>query len=69
MLVKAALTSSDLIEKESNMRRIIDLTFSIHEGMTTFPVYWHPAVEITVLGHHESENRETMPLDIFFPAE
>jgi kynurenine formamidase len=39
--------------------RIIDLTFSIKNGMTTFPTYWHPTVEITVLGHHRSENRET----------
>lgn len=39
--------------------RIIDLSFSIENGMTTFPTYWHPSVEITVLGHHTSENRET----------
>ena len=40
-------------------RRIIDLTFPIHEGMLTFPVHWHPTVEITQLGFHEKENRET----------
>ena len=39
--------------------RIIDLSFSIENGMTTFPACWHPSVEITVLGHHSSENRET----------
>lgn len=40
-------------------RNIIDLTFPIHEGMTTFPVHWHPIVEISVLGRHGIENRET----------
>jgi len=40
-------------------RRIVDLTLPIHEGMTTFPSYWHPIVEITLLGRHEVENRET----------
>lgn len=39
--------------------RKIDLTFLIHEGMTTFPVAWHPVVEITQLGRHGIENRET----------
>ena len=39
--------------------RIIDLTFPIKKGMMTFPTYWHPSVEITVLGKHDSENRET----------
>lgn len=39
--------------------RKIDLTFPIHEGMTTFPVHWHPIVEITQLGRHVIENRET----------
>lgn len=39
--------------------RVIDLTFPIQNGMTTFPTYWHPSVEITVLGKHSSENRET----------
>jgi kynurenine formamidase len=39
--------------------RIIDLTFTLAEGMTTFPVHWHPFVEITQLGRHGIENRET----------
>jgi kynurenine formamidase len=39
--------------------RIVDLTYPIHEGMTTFPVPWHPVVEITQLGRHGIENRET----------
>lgn len=40
-------------------RRIIDLTMPIHEGMQTFPAHWHPFVEITQLGRHGIENRET----------
>lgn len=43
-------------------RRIVDLTYPIHEGMTTFPCHWHPVVEITLLGRHGIENRETRKL-------
>ncbi|MBI4308464.1 MAG: cyclase family protein [Chloroflexi bacterium] len=43
-------------------RRIVDLTFPIHEGMTTFPGAWHPVVEITQIGRHGIENRETRKL-------
>lgn len=43
-------------------RRIIDLTYPIHEGMTTYPTHWHPVVEITQLGRHGIENRETRKL-------
>jgi len=39
--------------------RIIDLTMPIQEGMQTFPTLWHPFVEITQLGRHGLENRET----------
>ncbi|HYE86935.1 MAG TPA: cyclase family protein [Vicinamibacterales bacterium] len=39
--------------------RIIDLSYPIHEGMTTFPVHWHLPVEITQLARHGIENRET----------
>lgn len=45
-------------------RRIIDLSFPIHEGMTTFPGHWHPVVEITMLGRHGIENRETRKIVI-----
>ncbi len=45
-------------------QKIIDLTFSIHEGMCTFPVLWHPIVEITQLGRLGIENRETRKLII-----
>lgn len=41
------------------MRRIIDLSFPIHEGMRTFPSYWHPKVEIRQLGRHRVEKRES----------
>jgi kynurenine formamidase len=40
-------------------RRIVDLTLTLHEGMLTFPVHWHPVVEITQLGRHNVEGRET----------
>jgi len=43
-------------------KKIIDLTMPIEEGMQTFPVYWHPFVEITQLGRHGIENRETRKL-------
>jgi arylformamidase len=39
--------------------KIFDLSYPIHEGMTTFPVHWHPIVEITQLARHGIENRET----------
>lgn len=44
---------------ENRVRRIVDLTYPIHEGMTTFPSHWHPVVEVTILGRHGIENRET----------
>ena len=43
-------------------RRIVDLTYPIHEGMTTYPTHWHPVVEVTQLGRHGIENRETRKL-------
>lgn len=41
---------------------LVDLTLPIEEGMTTFPVLWHPYVEITQLGRHAVEGRETRKL-------
>lgn len=41
------------------MRRIIDLTYSIHEGMPVFPSHWHPKVRVSQLGRIENECRET----------
>jgi arylformamidase len=39
--------------------KIIDLSLPIEEGMMTFPSHWHPVVEITILGRHGVEGRET----------
>jgi len=39
--------------------KIIDLSLQIEEGMMTFPTHWHPVVEITILGRHGIEGRET----------
>lgn len=41
------------------MSKIIDLSMTIEEGMQTFAAHWHPFVEITKLGRHGIENRET----------
>ena len=41
------------------MKRYVDLSMMIHEGMQTFPAHWHTFVEITQLGRHGIENRET----------
>jgi arylformamidase len=43
-------------------RIIVDLSFPIHEGMQTFPVHWHPMVEITQLGRLGIEGRESRKL-------
>lgn len=40
-------------------RKIIDISFALHDGMTTYPVHWHPFVEITQLGRFGIEDRET----------
>lgn len=42
--------------------KIIDLSLTIEEGMMTFPTHWHPVVEITILGRHGIEGRETRKL-------
>jgi arylformamidase len=42
--------------------KIIDLSLLIEEGMMTFPTSWHPVVEITILGRHGIEGRETRKL-------
>ncbi len=41
---------------------ILDLTMFIEEGMTTFQAPWHPIVEITQVGRHGFEGRETRKL-------
>lgn len=44
------------------MKRYVDLSMMLHEGMQSFPAHWHPYVEITQLGRHGIENRETRKL-------
>jgi len=44
--------------------KIIDLSMTIREGMITFPVHWHPSVEINQLGRFEVEGRETRKVTI-----
>ncbi len=44
------------------MTKLWDLSFPIHEGMTTFPSHWHPLVEVTQLGRHGIEDRESRKL-------
>lgn len=44
--------------------RLIDLSFPIHEGMQTFAAHWHPFVEITQLGRHGIEDRETRKITL-----
>jgi arylformamidase len=39
--------------------KIVDLTYDIHEGMTTFDAPWHPKVSVKQLGRHGHEGRET----------
>jgi kynurenine formamidase len=41
---------------------LIDLTMTLREGLMTFPVHWHPTVEISQLGRLEVEGRETRKL-------
>lgn len=43
---------------------IIDLTLTLREGMMTFPVHWHPMVEISQMGRFEVEERETRKITI-----
>ncbi len=46
------------------MKKYIDLTHPIHEGMITAPAPWHPPVEISQLGRHCLEGRESYKLII-----
>ena len=44
--------------------KIIDLSLSLQEGMMTFPTHWHPVVEISILGRHGIEGRETRKVTV-----
>lgn len=41
------------------LEKIVDLTHSIKEGMTTFDAHWHPFVSIKQIGRIGFEGRET----------
>ena len=41
------------------MKRFVDLSYLLHDGMTTYPVPWSPPFEITQLGRHGIEGRES----------
>jgi arylformamidase len=43
-------------------KKIIDISITIEEGMTTYPTMWHPFVEITQLGRLGIEQRESRKL-------
>ncbi|MBS3124367.1 cyclase family protein [Candidatus Woesearchaeota archaeon] len=44
------------------MKDMIDLTYDIEESMSVFNAYWHPKIQITQMGKHDSEGRETRKL-------
>lgn len=46
------------------MKKYIDLTHPIHEGMMTVPAAWHPVVEITQLARHCLEGRESYKISV-----
>lgn len=41
------------------MRRLVDLSYTLHDGMTTYPVPWSPPFKMTQLGRHAVEGRES----------
>lgn len=46
------------------MRRFVDLTYVLHDGMMTYPVPWSPLFEVTQLGRHAIEGRESRKIVI-----
>ena len=44
--------------------KLIDISMTLREGMMTFPVAWHPSVEVTQLGRFEVEGRETRKITL-----
>lgn len=46
------------------MRRLVDLSYVLHVGMTTYPVSWSPPFEVTQLSRHEIEGRESRKIVI-----
>ncbi|MGY2803830.1 cyclase family protein [Bradyrhizobium sp. USDA 4506] len=41
------------------MRRFVDLSYTLHDGMATYPVPWSSSFEMTQLGRHGIEGRES----------
>ncbi|MGL9621713.1 cyclase family protein [Bradyrhizobium sp. U531] len=41
------------------MRRMVDLSYILQNGMPVYPVPWSPAFEVTQLARHETEGRES----------
>jgi arylformamidase len=52
-------TLQNPLDREAIRMKIVDLSLPIEEGMMTFPTHWHPVVEVTILGRHGIEGRET----------
>ena len=50
--------------ENDTMRRIVDLSYLLHDGMPTYPVHWSPPLEIMQLGRHGIEGRESRKLSI-----
>lgn len=46
------------------MKRIVDLSYILHDGMMTYPVPWSPPFEVTQLGRHGIEGRESRKIVI-----
>ena len=71
LLINFSQIKSD--EKSETLKnKIFDLTLTIKDGMTTFPVPWHPRVEISTQGRMGIEKRETKKItfkDIIRPDE
>jgi arylformamidase len=41
------------------MKRLVDLSYPLHDGMTTYPVHWSPSFESVQLARHGIEGRES----------
>lgn len=46
------------------MKRFVDLSILLHEGMATYPVHWSPPFEATRVGRHGIEGRESRRLTL-----
>jgi len=46
------------------MKKIIDLTMTIHNKIITYDAPWHPKVEIKQLANFKNHNRETRKISL-----